>query len=530
MSDGANGLSTSAIFFTDPAPSYSGRFYWLTTFLSVVGVGLVFVPLDFLTRVGSQISPIGSIQDKTVLLFEILKIALPLLGITTLVWLNIPARLRATIRTCLDDKVFNANWALPGILILSVVLRAGWVLFYPTTPYAEARWYFELATRLANGEGYGYTLTHLRPTAAWPVGYPAFLAVLFTMFGPSTVVARLANIGLEVLLVYLTYRLALRLFDRPIALLSALLIAVMPGFIVYTSLVSTDVLFAVLALLTLLLTLGKPVPAPSLNTKRVLTTGLLAGLIDGIMILTRATGLTLFPVWALIHWVTIRHTSNAAKRWWLWIFAFGLGTALFVVPWTIRNYVHFHKIIPVSTGGGVNFWMGNNPLAVGGYVYPRDPKLNPFLSMADQEIAADELGYRLGFQFIREYPERIPRLIFGKIFYIFNSNDAGLAWNGKSAISPTDQPIEPPVYAATDAVYTVMASLAILGLAALAIQGNAPPLSWLGVFLTIYWTLTHLPFSGIDRYTVPLFPFLTTYAGVGVIALLRFSNRPTPLK
>jgi hypothetical protein len=36
-----------------------------------------------------------------------------------------------------------------------------------------------------------------------------------------------------------------------------------------------------------------------------------------------------------------------------------LGTALTVLPWTARNYYHFHRFIPVVTGQGILYWLGD---------------------------------------------------------------------------------------------------------------------------------------------------------------------------
>ena len=43
----------------------------------------------------------------------------------------------------------------------------------------------------------------------------------------------------------------------------------------------------------------------------------------------------------------------------------GLGMLIVVGPWTVRNYVHHGRLVFVASEGGVTFWTGNHPLAVG---------------------------------------------------------------------------------------------------------------------------------------------------------------------
>jgi hypothetical protein len=38
-----------------------------------------------------------------------------------------------------------------------------------------------------------------------------------------------------------------------------------------------------------------------------------------------------------------------------------------LVPWWIRNQRAFGGFVPIANNGGVNLYIGNNPLATGGY-------------------------------------------------------------------------------------------------------------------------------------------------------------------
>jgi hypothetical protein len=38
-------------------------------------------------------------------------------------------------------------------------------------------------------------------------------------------------------------------------------------------------------------------------------------------------------------------------------------TILCCLPWTVRNYVDFHKVVPIRSNLGLELWLGNNPAA-----------------------------------------------------------------------------------------------------------------------------------------------------------------------
>ena len=494
--------------------------YWLGLGASVVGMFFLFVPLEAMVQAGVWISPVGTLQDKTILLFEALKVVLPMLGIAGVTWILIPSHARHVIISNLG-MVIHSNYIVPSIIILALLLRLGWIVYYPTQLYAESQWYFDKAFDIANGQGYLYDLVSRKPTAAWPIGYPMFLALLFRLFGPSILIAKLANAALGVLIVYMTYLLAQYIFDHTVAVLSALWIAILPGIIVYSSLVCSDILFMALVMCVLLLMLKEETKAP-LGNKQTTLLALVTGLINGLMILTRSTGLALLPLWIGIRWLNFRRRYGSS---WQWVLAIVFGTCLVVLPWTLRNYFYFHKLVPVSTNGGVNFWMGNNSLAYGGYVFPRNMEQNPLLSLIGNEIALDETGYKLGLEFIRENPERALRLLPAKVFYLYNSNDAGLEWNIRSAAFHNQHGTGIRAYVLTNLVYTVLILFALFGLLILLFSSKRyRPLIWIGVIFGGYWTLVHLPFFGLDRFSLPVLPILTMYAAFGLAKLIGLDN------
>ena len=87
------------------------------------------------------------------------------------------------------------------VAVLFLGTRLGWMAAVDAAPMSDQLWYFQRAVGLLDGEGYS---VGGRPTAFWPVGYPAFLAGLFAVTGPSLEAAKAANLALSaVALVFL---------------------------------------------------------------------------------------------------------------------------------------------------------------------------------------------------------------------------------------------------------------------------------------------------------------------------------------
>ena len=480
---------------------------------------LLFIPLRTLVSFGNAVCPFpyGGIRDKTILLLRALKAVLPLVGLAGLLWTLAPGRLRKAVCRLVDREIGDGKWTLPAILVLAAVLRLGWILCFPTQLYAESTWYFEKAAQIAGGYGYVYDLQSRNPTAAWPVGYPVFLALFFLITGPSILVAKLLNVLLSIAVVYLSYLITSWLLDRRVAWISALLLAILPGLIVYVGLVSSDLLFMALVLAAFALSL-RPVVGDRPPRRLVLLNPLLVGVIAGGAALTRPPGLVLIAFWAFVRVLTGRSEWPSL---WRWASLVVVGALVVLAPWCIRNYIHFRRFVPISNNGGANFWIGNNPLAYGGYIFPRDDS-NPLAALIGDEVALDEAGYRLGMEFIRQNPVPVLRLLPAKVFYLYNSNDAGLGWNCSAATQPGQRGSGPRAFMLVNLVYTCTAFFGLLGLAVMALNFRyVRPVAWSGVILTLYWTLAQLPFFGSDRFSLPLLPILTTYAAGGISALLR---------
>jgi len=104
--------------------------------------------------------------------------------------------------------------------------------------------------------------------------------------------------------------------------------------------------------------------------------------------------------------------------------AFVLAGLVPIVPWTMRNNRVYDRFVLIASEGGVTFWTGNHPLAVG----DGDLAANPQIKQAEIEFrrahasltpeALEPLYYRDALAYITAHPVWWMSLLAGKAFYL----------------------------------------------------------------------------------------------------------------
>ena len=388
-------------------------------------------------------------------------------------------------------------WVLIFVCSTAALLRlavAGYFVFH----YGAARIYrgFEscsIAASIAGGHGFSSPYgIQSGPTAWLPPVYPAMVAAVFKVFGIYSLLSLWCLIALNVLFATLTtaliYRIGVRCFGTMAGFAAAVLWALDLASIAFAVRIWESSLSALLVMLALLLHLRL---SESPARKRA---WILYGLFWGLAGLTSTTLLTLMPfsVAALLY-----HRGREFRR--QALIALAVFAAV-LLPWSIRNYVVFHKVIPVRGNFGPELWYGNHPGVTGPADESRGPthnsqELQAYLAMGDARYCASR--QQMALDFIGHDPSQFARLTGARIVNFWTASETyGPVWR------------------------TCLSLLAFAGLFLMwrnGVAGVAVFASALFLFPLPYY-VTHS--EGFYRHPIePLLGLLVAYAGVELLSL-----------
>jgi len=399
-------------------------------------------------------------------------------------------------------RVLLASRFVPLCLVAALAIRLCWILAVEARPIDDFSWYFDRAIDLAAGRG---LTDHGVPTAYWPVGYPLLLAGLFLMTGPSLLAAKLLNVVLGLGIVWLSYRIARRLFaSEAAARMALLLLAFYPNQIAYTSLTASETPFLFLMLLGCLILLRR---------KHRLRDDCLAGVVFGLGCLTKPTmlfvpavffGLSLLP---RFRWAVVARG----------LVVYG-ALGLVILPWSVRNYEVFGRPVFIVTSGGINLLIGNNPVATGGYG-PADPVSEAAVEAEKDEGAREVVARTIALRHIRENPLRTIGLVPFRLWHLYAKDVEGFYWNDLTDGAEGPLAGWPMLLLKVLAELYYLAILAtfVAGLSSFYLNGRVPfprPVrSALGLGLVAYFTFTMMLLFGSSRLHFPLVPCFAWYAG-----------------
>ena len=303
--------------------------------------------------------------------------------------------------------------ALGAFVAAVVAVRAACVLLLPIGAEADMvhrrgdeRYYFQIAHGiLERAEFVEGNLLAYRPPL-----YPALLAAHLALFGGNTLaLAILQNVAFVAAIALLTV-IATRLHGLRVGLTCGALVLTSPEWIKLPETAYSETLFLFLVSGALLLALDlaeRPSPARAL----------VCGLLLGASALTREIGLlmglAMIGSFALV--ARRRAGSRAAAR----AAAVALlGLALVVGPWTARNYRVFGHVIPISTNGPINLYIGNNPDADGLFsssAWLKSPLWNTPMAHGENELAVARWAGQEAVSFMKEHPRRTVALTVHKL-------------------------------------------------------------------------------------------------------------------
>ncbi len=394
-------------------------------------------------------------------------------------------------------------WLL--LVFVAVFTRGTWAIALGSRePRFDEVNYIARAERLAQGQG--YVDARGRPETYWPVGYPALLAAGYAVAGRSRLTGVLLQLGLGVATCALVFAVGKSAFGSRVGRAAAVLMAVYPTHVFYTTLHLTEPLFTVLlaAVVAFLLKSGDRAPGVEIVTGVVIG---LAALVRPLIVMLPLA----LPIW---YWSQGLRTRSILMRTAL----VGCCTLGVLSPWLVRNHGITGQWFLISTTGAHNFWMGNHPGAFGGYAYRRE--IDEQLRVGSERDFSR--GYRLGLKAIADSPLRALLRSLQKVTYFLALETDGVLWNLKGFEAPPASAVTLVLLAAANGAYLFVIGFAVLGLMCTRLTH---PASSLFLVISGYLVLIAAVFVGDPRYHYALVPIATIFTAKAAVddwpALLR---------
>jgi len=413
------------------------------------------------------------------------------------------------------------------ILILiglaAVVRLAFYLAAYQTplfhAPMVDEAWHDEWARELLEN-GWRYPQVFFRAPL-----YPYALSLLYAVSGESIAFARAFQLLVSCASIVVFYLLARRLAPLRVARIAAIVLCFYGTMIWYEQALLLPVaeVFLDLVLLALLLRYDR---AGSVRTL------IAAGLVAGLSIVTRPN-LGLFLIGAV--WLLLRREEWATE----WnarirrVLLFTAACALPVLPVTLHNYWYSGDLIPVSSQGGINFYLGNNPKADGLTMIMPELPIDESMTWDRFVPATDSVARKLSGRYLSEgeisafWSERFWRYVITqpgsftlgllkKTYFFFagaeNSDNFDLYFYRQIN----------PVYAALvwrwgiHFPFGIVAPLALAGMCLL--WSKRRELRWLYLFVLLY-APTVIGVLVTARHRLPVLPVLVLFAVWGATIL-----------
>ena len=337
---------------------------------------------------------------------------------------------------------------LTGIIVVAVLLRAG-AAFYLGNTITELPGIFDqvsyhnLALRLLGGYGFSFgeqwwpATAANAPTAHWSYLYTLWVTAVYAIFGPHPLIARLIQaVAAGILMPWLTYRLAKSTIswrlaapdDEWVALVAAAISAVYVYFVYYAGALITESFY----IITILWAFDVAIRI-SQSERSHWRQWVWLGVALGTAVLLRQLFLLFIPFLLLWLWW--------GKRPSLVRLALPLViTFLMMLPFTIRNYRAFDKLVPLNTNSGYAFFWGNHPIYGTKFIPILPSEMGSYYSLIPQELLDMNLNeaelesalLQRGLQFVFDDPGRYILLSLSRIpsyFIFWPSAQSGLISN-----------------------------------------------------------------------------------------------------
>jgi hypothetical protein len=335
-----------------------------------------------------------------------------------------PSVRRTILRIAESPRVVFLVALTIRVWVLSQLLpQRAWDYFYRYNEPSRIAW------ALVSGFGYSspWPNTPLLPTAQQPPLYPLLVAGIFKLAGAYTYRSLLIAVGLNAVLSSLTAVMILRLGKRDFGSLAGVLAAWVWACWMYEAAVAVQLWGSGVSAVLLVAALWL---LPRVDGSRHLSRWLIFGILAGAAALNNPALLAVF----LFFWVWLGTSQQKRDQSTRILLIASVGIFLLVLlPWTIRNYQVFHRVIPLRDNFGAELWFGNHEGAT--RRYDRDfPIADPSDFNRLGEIGFMESKRDIALQFIGQHPAEFLRQSAWRCLWYWTEPDP-IAWSILSSVA-----------------------------------------------------------------------------------------------
>ena len=392
------------------------------------------------------------------------------------------------------------------ILFIALALRLGWAAMIEVIPVSDPGAYDIYARNLVEHGVYG--LEPDVPGAYWAVGAAAIYAVFYMLLGYGSLAVVVPNLISSVLVIWGLWDLGRRWFGESYGWIAALLFALWPMAIQFTTILASELHFMAMVLLGLMAWDR----ARGIASARFWLWSLGAGLAFAAATYLRPISLLMPGILALAVLLrTPRHSLGP-------ILKAGVITAVIfaaVAPWSARNERVFGEPVFMSTNFWANFWMGNHPGTTGSYKEP--PKEIHHLGDLER---ADILKER-SLAYLKDDPVGFVTRTGWKALKLHGRETIGVGWNDQALRAIVGDTGIKLAKAASTGWWYLMLAAAVWGIVTLVrAWGLWATLLSSPVWLWGYFTGVHAVIVVGDRYHMPAIPMIALLAAIGIVAII----------
>lgn len=386
--------------------------------------------------------------------------------------------------------------------------------------------YHSLALRVLDGHGLTFDKPWWpvtgagEPTAHWSYLYTTFLTLVYAIFGPHPIVARLIQAVLVgVLQPYLAYLIASRIFNRTIGLAAAGLTAIYVYFVYYAGTLMTEPFYITALMaslyLAILLTSRNSEKLDISPNRAPYGVAIAFGLSLGIAVLLRQLFILILPFFYV--WIIYAYRKYPFRQTLKISIISGVVVLAMILPFTTYNYQRFGEFVLLNTNAGYALFWGNHPIH-GTQFIPILPmgtyqELIPKELLILNEAALDKALLSRGIKFVLDDPVRYLLLSISRIpaYFVFWPSAESSTISNLSRVSS----------------FGILLPFMLYGLVrSFSFRRNktigdflASPLFLLYLFVFIYAGI-HLLSWALIRYRLPVDAVLLVFAGLAVVDLV----------